>query len=294
MSVMKVARYAVVLFALAGCNFQLIPTAPNGALPQRAEVVILSPANGSTVALNGDLQLAARTYDPAGVALKIEFTADDTTVIGAIDQPEGSSVLLGSIAWRPTTARSYLITARATRPDGSEIGQNSITVTVVQVGSVTALAAVPSETPANIVQIPTVRSTLADATAQPTFTLRPTNAPTRVTAQPTNPTPTATDVPATVAPAVPSGMDDRPTLIVLARTINLRGGPGVAYGTIAAIPERERLIILGRNAERTWFIVERGDGTRGWITSSAQYVQVEGDATGVPLVANPPTPTATP
>jgi hypothetical protein len=50
-------------------------------------------------------------------------------------------------------------------------------------------------------------------------------------------------------------------------------------------------IIVGRNADRSWWVVVH-DQIRGWSISDPAYSQVVGDTSNVPLVATPPKPAA--
>ncbi len=115
-------------------------------------------------------------------------------------------------------------------------------------------------------------------------------------------TPTPTRVPATETPALPS---ETPTpdftatpsspIITADYNANIRQGPGENYEVIDVILGGAQGNVTGRYDNTpigTWWYIERiGGGLNGWVWSGA--VSVSGNASGVPVLALPPTSTPT-
>ncbi len=108
-----------------------------------------------------------------------------------------------------------------------------------------------------------------------------------VTATPTRvQRPTATPIPPTPTP-VP-----RPYVLVEAKKLNVRTGPGVRYPAIGSVGSGQRLDIVGKNAQGTWWKVCCVNGRRGWL--SAEFVKAGGDLKKVVVAVAPPPPTPRP
>jgi len=69
--------------------------------------------------------------------------------------------------------------------------------------------------------------------------------------------------------------------IVNTPRLNMRTGAGVGYTRIAILDGGTELIVLGRNRDVTWWLVQAGD-KRGWV--SAEYVALRGDVRGASIV----------
>ena len=70
-------------------------------------------------------------------------------------------------------------------------------------------------------------------------------------------------------------------LIVNVSHLNMRSGDGPGYTVVKVVDGGNRLDILGRNADRSWWFVEH-NGARGWVNNV--HVVVRGNLTDVPLV----------
>ncbi|MFN2222800.1 MAG: SH3 domain-containing protein [Candidatus Promineifilaceae bacterium] len=84
---------------------------------------------------------------------------------------------------------------------------------------------------------------------------------------------------------------------------NVRNGPGLAYGIIGGAQQGEKVSLIGRNQDSTWYQVRLSDGTEGWIfgrllsvnpsisTSQLAVVEVEPPAAssggGAPVAVAP-------
>lgn len=76
--------------------------------------------------------------------------------------------------------------------------------------------------------------------------------------------------------------DDLPGYaIVNTSAANLRSGPGPGFTRVAVVDGGDRLVVLGRNRNETWWYVQAGD-TRGWIWG--QIVVLRGSLRNVPYM----------
>jgi serine/threonine-protein kinase len=166
----------------------------------------------------------------------------------------------------------------------------------------------PTETEAAAVAVVATSTERASATTAPTLTDLPTQTPEPTatdTEQPTlTATPTSTDTPtvtntpeptetprpsATPTPSIP--------LVEAARDLPLWGGPGTRFEPRGTMARGEQFEIIGISEDLGWFQVITGDGSLAWVVSSAAFVNIYGDAAGLPIVPAPtstPTDTATP
>ncbi len=150
------------------------------------------------------------------------------------------------------------------------VGDALLTLAVIALptstsGAATALVPSNANTPATLISV----LTKGVPTATKTPTLTSTSAP----------------VPITVPPGAPQAK-------VSGAFINIRSGPGANYQYIGALKNGDVVTIIGRNADRTWWVVQ-GAQLRGWVINTPSLIQVSGDTTNVPLAAAPPSPIAT-
>ncbi len=75
---------------------------------------------------------------------------------------------------------------------------------------------------------------------------------------------------------------DGPTVTVAVDALNLRQGPGTGYTIVDVLRSGDSATVTGRDAAGTWYQVKLADGRTGWVNGS--FVQLSGDATGVPVV----------
>ena len=78
---------------------------------------------------------------------------------------------------------------------------------------------------------------------------------------------------------------DGPTVTVAVDALNLRQGPGTGYTIVDVLRSGDSATVTGRDAAGTWYQVKLADGRTGWVNGS--FVQLSGDATGVPVVQAP-------
>jgi SH3-like domain-containing protein len=97
---------------------------------------------------------------------------------------------------------------------------------------------------------------------------------------------------ATVTPA-PTGTPDVPTIQVKVN-LNVRRGPNILFAPpIGGFAQGDTAPILAVSSTGDWYKV-RYDGGEGWVSAAAAFVDVLGDASGLPVESGPPVPTITP
>jgi hypothetical protein len=216
-------------------------------------VLLLAPVNGSTYAEGTQVGLHAIAQDSLTGVSRIEFRVNDIA-IGDVpaDDPGGQPSLEAQFAWTATGKQGHLITVEAFRADGSSLGLNEVAVTVT--GKPSAQTGTPP--PGTQEAGPGVGTVVPtpDSAANPT-------------AQPGD-----------------MGILSGPFARVNTPSLIVRQGPGTTYLPVGDLAQGEQVLIVGRNADTSWWAVSYADGT-GWVFAS--LVIVEGDASQVPLAAAP-------
>jgi hypothetical protein len=245
--------------ASLACNAQLAssPTA----VVQGPSLVFIAPENNSIIAEGADITFAVTAVDAAGIS-KIDFLVDDNS-IGTQTIPAGAGLtsFTARQVWKAAGIQGHLVVAVASRSDGTAVGDAQITVQVVA-------------------------ATAPTATLAATLAAMDTLAPSATLAVNTLPAPSDTP-PEPAASATPN----QPILKVTNPNLNIRAGPSTDYPIIGAMKSGDTAIIVGRNADRSWWVIVFGQ-IRGWSISDPAYSQVVGDTSNVPLVATPPLPAA--
>lgn len=59
-----------------------------------------------------------------------------------------------------------------------------------------------------------------------------------------------------------------PTATINTGALNVRSGPGIAYGRVAVVYQGQTVTLLGRNADGSWVKVRLYNGIEGWVNSS--------------------------
>lgn len=72
----------------------------------------------------------------------------------------------------------------------------------------------------------------------------------------TTPTSTATPVPSANSATIASG------------AVNVRSGPGIGYGVVAAASQGQTVTMLARNSISTWVKIQLPTGTQGWVNAT--------------------------
>lgn len=258
--------------------------AADGLIAGRAAVMFLAPDSNSTLAEGATIQIAVSAQDAKGVS-RVDLTVDNI--------PLGSQTAALPIAqqftalqvWTVSGVQGHLLNAIAYAADNSVIGEASMTVSVVALPSTPTLTALPptatlapfvvgSAPPVTII-VPTASITMAPILSPPPSL---TNGAPPVGAGGTIGTSTA-------APASAQGTVTNPYL-------NVRSGPGITYAVIGSLKAGDVVSIIGRNADRTWWIVQ-GANVRGWIINTPTYLKTTGDLAKIPLASAPPSPVPT-
>lgn len=116
---------------------------------------------------------------------------------------------------------------------------------------------------------------LPTATPEPP-TPEPTVAPPTATPEPPTPTPTATPEP-------------KPEAVVGNPRVNVRSGPGTDFPVLGQVLQGQRLEIVGRDPDGTWWQICCFEGQTAWL--AGEVVRAEGPLETVALAADLPTPT---
>ncbi len=259
LSKQSISLYIVfaISIALAGCNLP-IPDLPLSA--QIGETV--------TVAIEDPIDLE---YLQAGKWVDVKTFISHPTGVGtvkllvngelyrqdhlSIDMQHGDLYL----PWLPVGPGTYTLQVRVQSDDGG-IDSNIISVTVGE--EIQEAIEIP---PLDESGDPTATNTVITPET-PTFT----------------PFPTITTTSTLSAPMATAG-----------QSANCRYGPGPVYGVISSLLEGQSSLIIGRNQDSSWWLIEQIDGTGScWIW--AELVSVRGDVSQVSFVVSPPTPTHTP
>ncbi len=82
------------------------------------------------------------------------------------------------------------------------------------------------------------------------------------------------------------------SLTVQVSGLNVRQGPGTDYPVISSLNAGDTVTALGKDSAGDWYQVQTAAGGTGWV--NAAYVQPAGDTGGLPVVAAPAVPAATP
>lgn len=134
------------------------------------------------------------------------------------------------------------------------------------------------------------------ATATPTppplppVTVTVTAAPTSTRAPSATATATATDAPPTATSAPPTATPP-PPIATTKIIVNVRAGPGAAFAILGKLPRGAVQEILGKSADSQWWKIDF-EGKAGWI--AADFTDVRGGTSNVPVIAIAKPPTATP
>lgn len=79
----------------------------------------------------------------------------------------------------------------------------------------------------------------------------------------------AQNPPAAPMPPPPTPVPPPAVAIAIKNAANLRSGPAESYNRIGQLPVGERLEIVGRNNDNTWWLVASPDGQFAWVSNMA-------------------------
>ncbi|MCB9450307.1 MAG: LysM peptidoglycan-binding domain-containing protein [Anaerolineaceae bacterium] len=66
--------------------------------------------------------------------------------------------------------------------------------------------------------------------------------------------------------------------------LNVRSGPGVAFGVVVSVPANTEVTLVGRAVSSSWVQVVLADGTQGWVNSL--YLRTFANITALPITYN--------
>jgi uncharacterized protein YgiM (DUF1202 family) len=69
------------------------------------------------------------------------------------------------------------------------------------------------------------------------------------------------------------------------QVVNMRQGPGAAYGQLGSLSQDDEVSVLAFNRTRDWVLVRTAGGEHGWV--SLPFLQVDGSLDGIPVVISP-------
>jgi hypothetical protein len=273
------AIFVLLMLSLAGiaCNAQFGITEPT-AVAQGPAIVFIAPENNSTIAEGAEITFAVSASNTDTGISKVDFQVDDIALGSQTAPTPGQPTFSARQSWTAEGVQGHFITAIVYDKDNKAIGDAKLTLQVVtKPGDSTAEATVGTATP-TLAQQP--------SRAIPTLIQSSNN-----TATSTQPAEQANTTPATPAPAVTIiiAPNDQVVLTVKTPNLNIRAGDGINFQIIGALTTGDVVAIVGRNAARTWWVIQK-DKTRGWVIGSPEYSEISGDTSKVPLVASPPTP----
>jgi hypothetical protein len=86
------------------------------------------------------------------------------------------------------------------------------------------------------------------------------------------------------ASATSSGTSGTCTGRVLVSQLNFRDGPGTGYTQLGQFDVGETVTVVGRDADTSWYKVQRINMQQVWTINDARWIQIEGDCSGVAVV----------
>jgi hypothetical protein len=86
------------------------------------------------------------------------------------------------------------------------------------------------------------------------------------------------------ASATSAGASGTCTGRVLVSQLNFRDGPGTNYTQLGQFDVGETVTVVGRDANTTWYKVQRVNMQQVWAINNAQWMQIEGDCSNVAVV----------
>jgi uncharacterized protein YraI len=84
--------------------------------------------------------------------------------------------------------------------------------------------------------------------------------------------------------AVPQVRAETATGSVTALRLNMRTGPSVGFPVITALNRYEVVTLVGRTANKQWLLVQRADGTSGWV--GGEYISTKAQLTPLPVASD--------
>ncbi len=268
---------SVMAVLTAGCSLNTSET-PETVISGAPIVRIASPQPNATylasVSVNIQVVVTNAGEDIAHVEIKV-----DDQIISDIANPNSSDLPSFTIneSWTAVGVGAHTLLVTAYRADGTASDPATVTFTIIERGSTETVAPTQSQ--------PTVQPT--SATEDEGGETPSDEAPTDDASPQLPDDPTNEPEEAPVSDNTPSVATARFTM-----GVNVRSGPGTNYAPpIGSFAAGDTAEITGVNPAGTWYEV-RYYNTEAWV--AAQYVEVLGDASGIPVDQGPPPPANTP
>lgn len=218
-------------------------------------VAILDPADGTKLPLDRLVVVRSEVQSDLGV-VRVDLLVNGSSVRS---DKLSLSLYQGAMtqAWRPGVPGEYDLQVQAYEAGDAVLTSQTVHITVGEAASDEEIKGVSTTVvPDVLTDTPTATATITPTATQ---TLTPTMGPPMVTA-----------------------LD----------YANCRYGPSTIYEVINALGDGLSALIIGRNADSSWWLIETQDAYgKCWIYDGV--VEVSGDTSRVPVVNAPPTPTFT-
>ena len=189
---------------------------------------------------------------------------------------------VGAVATRNLVNRDTLLTTRSTPGLGETPAADAGVLTEGSGLAGAAATATPTD------RLEATATAVANDT--PTLEAGIGDPPDTATPEP-SPSPADTAEP-TATPTLPATAQT-PRVRVMHNMVNLRRGPGVAYGLFGTVTGGDLLEVLAWNGdeENPWYLIVTGDQRIGWIAATVVQAETADALTGVAVAATlPPTP----
>jgi len=72
-------------------------------------------------------------------------------------------------------------------------------------------------------------------------------------------------------------------------TMYVRDGPGMEFNVIGEIESQKKYLVIGKHVD--WWLLDIGNNQSGWVYAPAGETRFFGNASAIPDIASPPTPT---
>lgn len=71
-----------------------------------------------------------------------------------------------------------------------------------------------------------------------------------------------------IFPTFPQAVDgEGQTGVITARRLNVRLGPGLQFGQFTTVGQGEGVLLIGRNGQGNWLLIQMSDGRTGWVNA---------------------------
>lgn len=250
----------LILVLVAGCSTKTTDESPSALMVKTQDIALAYQAHGDTAQAQADLAQLGMANPEQWVLLTAE-----TAISGSDGQlSAGGAVALVKLA-RDLGLRSTAVDDFAR--------QNNL---IPDQASAQPQPQAQSQAQAQTATNPAAPVAVAPVSDVPIVAAVPVTTPTVVA----DPTPAPTDTPASTTPKAAPQI-----------TMNVRNGPGTAYGVVTSIQGGSSVPIIAKNPEGDWWQVQLDNGGTGWLYGP--LVDASGDTNAVVVAANIPAPPPT-